>query len=67
MAVRTISSIVFLFIVVPCIYFSSTPLFIAFVLFLSIGAAFEMLKCNGLHKNAGIALPIYMISVIWLT
>ncbi len=64
MVVRTISSVVFLLIVLPCIYFSSTPLFIAFALFLSIGAVYEMLKCNGLHKNIGIALATYLISVI---
>lgn len=64
MLVRTISSIVFLLIVVPCIYFSATPLFMAFILFLSVGAVYEMLKCNNLHKNIGISIPAYLISII---
>lgn len=64
MLVRTISSIVFLLIVVPCILFSDTPLFIAFALFLAIGSVYEMLKCNGLHKNIGIAIATYLLSAI---
>lgn len=64
MLVRTISSIVFLLIVVPCILFSSTPLFIAFVLFLSAGAVYEMLKCNGLNRNPCIALATYLLAFI---
>lgn len=64
MVIRTISSIVFLLIVLPCIYFSATPLFIAFVLFLSFGAVYEMLKCNGLHKNIFIAFPTYLLALV---
>ena len=64
MLVRTISSIVFLLIVVPCILLSNTPLFIAFTLFLSVCAIFEMLKCSDLVKNKGIVAATYLLSVL---
>ena len=51
MLVRTLSSIVFLLVVLPCIYFSHTALFVAFAVFLSVRAIYEMLRCYGLHKN----------------
>ena len=62
MLVRTISSIVFLMVVIPCILLSNTSLFIVFTFFLSLAAAYEMLKCNGLNKNVGIAISIYLLS-----
>lgn len=64
MLVRTISSIVFLLIVLPCIYFSSTPLFIALLVFLSARAIYEMLRCNNLHKNAALSIPMYLLAVL---
>jgi phosphatidate cytidylyltransferase len=64
MLIRTISSIVFLIIVIPCILLSDTPLFIAFALFLSVGAIYEMLKCSGIVKNKGLAIAIYILSVL---
>ena len=62
MLVRTISSVVFLLIILPCIYFSSTPLFIALAVFLSAASVFEMLKCNGLHKSVALSIPMYLVS-----
>lgn len=59
---RTISSIIYLLIVIPCIYFSHTPLFLAFVLFLSVGSVFEMLKCNNLQHNVGISIACYLVA-----
>ena len=64
MLVRTISSIVFLLVVLPCIYFSSTPLFVVFTMFLCVRAVYEMLRCNKLHKNIAISIPMYIISLL---
>lgn len=63
MLVRTISSVVFLLIILPCIYFASTPLFIALAVFLSVASVYEMLKCNALHKKLSLALPMYLVSI----
>lgn len=64
MLVRTLSSIVFLLVVLPCIYFSGTPLFVAFAVFLSVRAIYEMLRCNGLHKNIPLSISMYPLSVL---
>lgn len=64
MLVRTISAIVFLIVVLPCIYFSSTPLLVVFCFLLSVGAVFEMLKCNGLHKNIPLSISMYLIAIL---
>ncbi len=64
MLVRTISSVVFLLIILPCIYFSATPLFIALAVILSAGAVYEMLKCNGLQENIALSIPMYFISAV---
>ena len=63
MLVRTISSVVFLLIILPCIYFSSTPLFIALAVFLSLASVFEMLKCNGVKNKVALAIPMYLIAI----
>lgn len=63
MLVRIISSVVFLLIILPCIYFSSTPLFIALAVFLSAASVYEMLKCNGLNKKIGLAMPMYLVAL----
>ena len=63
MLVRTISSVVFLLIILPCIYFSSTPLFIALAVFLSVASVYEMLKCNGLKNKVALAIPMYLIAL----
>ena len=63
MLVRTISAVVFLLVILPCIYFSSTPLFIALTVFLSAVSVYEMLKCNRLQKKVAIAIPMYFLSV----
>ncbi len=63
MLVRTISSVVFLLIILPCIYFSSTPLFIALTVFLSLASVYEMLKCNGLKSNVVLSITMYSISL----
>lgn len=64
MLVRTLSSIVFLLVVLPCIYFSGTPLFVAFTVFLSIRAIYEMLRCNGLHNNVPLSISMYPLSIL---
>ncbi len=64
MLVRVLSSIVFLLVVLPCIYFSSTPLFVAFTVFLSVRSVYEMLRCNKLHKNVALSIPMYLIPVL---
>ena len=64
MIVRTLSSVVFLLVVLPCIYFSGTPLFVAFALFLSVRAIYEMLRCNGLHKNTPLSISMYSLSLL---
>lgn len=64
MLVRTISSVVFLLVILPCIYFSSTPLFIALTVFLSAASVYEMLKCNGLGKKIGLSVPMYLVALI---
>lgn len=64
MLVRTLSSIVFLLVVLPCIYFSGTTLFVAFVAFLSVRAIYEMLRCNGLHKNIPLSISMYPLSIL---
>ena len=64
MLVRVLSSIVFLLVVLPCIYFSGTPLFVAFTVFLSVRAVYEMLRCNKLHKNVALSVPMYLISAM---
>jgi phosphatidate cytidylyltransferase len=64
MIVRTISAIVYLLIVFPCIYFSATPVFVIFAFLLAFCSVYEMLKCNGLHKNLGISLAAYLVSVL---
>lgn len=64
MLVRTLSSIVFLLVVLPCIYFSHTALFVAFAVFLSVRAIYEMLRCYGLHKNIPLSISMYPLSVL---
>lgn len=64
MLVRTISSVVFLLVILPCIYLSSTPLFIALAVFLSAASVYEMLKCNGLGKKIGLSVPMYLVALI---
>ena len=64
MLVRTISAIIYLLIVFPCIYFADTPVFVIFALLLSLGSAYEMLKCNSLHKNVGIAAATYLVAIL---
>lgn len=64
MLVRTLSSIVFLLVVLPCIYFSGTPLFVAFAVFLSVRAIYEMLRCNGLHKNVPLSISMYPLAIL---
>ncbi len=63
MLVRLISAAFFLSIVLPCIYFSATPLFVVFTTFLSIAAVYEMLKCNGLSKKVAVSMPMYLIAL----
>ena len=63
MLVRTISSVVFLLIILPCIYFSSTPIFIALAVLLSAVSVFEMLKCNGLNKRVALSIPMYLVAL----
>ncbi len=64
MLTRTISSIVFLLVVLPCIYFSATPVFPIFMSLLSFIATYEMLKCNKLNKNIGFSVSMYLIAVL---
>ena len=64
MLVRTISAIIYLLIVFPCIYFADTPVFVIFALLLSLGSAYEMLKCNSLHTRIGIAAATYFVSML---
>ena len=64
MLVRTLSSIVFLLVVLPCIFFSSTHLFVVFTLFLCVRAVYEMLRCNKLHTNVALSIPMYLISLL---
>ena len=62
MLIRTISAVVFLLIILPCIFFSSTLLFIALTVFLSAASVYEMLKCNGLQKQIALSIPMYLIA-----
>lgn len=62
MLVRTISSIVFLLIILPCIFFSATPVFVALMVVLSAVAVYEMLRCNGLQKNVALSIPMYLLT-----
>ncbi len=64
MLVRLISSTIFLIVVLPCIYFSATPLFVVFTTFLAVVAVYEMLKCNEIHKNVILSIPIYLITLL---
>lgn len=64
MLIRTLSSIVFLLVVLPCIYFSNTPLFVIFTVFLSVRAIYEMLRANNLHKNLSISISMYPLAIL---
>lgn len=64
MLVRVLSSIVFLLVVLPCVFFSDTPLFVIFTVFLSFASVYEMLKCNKLHKNIALSIPMYLVSFL---
>lgn len=64
MLVRTLSSIVFLLVVLPCIFLSSTPLFVVFTSFLCVRAVYEMLRCNKLHTNVALSIPMYLIAFL---
>ncbi|MGM9642388.1 MAG: phosphatidate cytidylyltransferase [Eubacteriales bacterium] len=64
MIVRLLSAAVFMLVVLPCIYFSATPLFVVFTVFLSVVAAYEMLKANDLHRNAALSVPMYLIALV---
>ena len=64
MLVRTISSVIFLLIILPCIYFSETPVFIALTVILSAISVYEMLKCYDLHRNVALSLPLYALALI---
>lgn len=64
MLTRTLSSIVFLLVVLPCIYFSDTAIFVAFAFFLSVSAIYEMLRCCNLHKNLALSISMYPLSVL---
>lgn len=64
MLTRTLSSIVFLLVVLPCIYFSDTALFVAFAVFLSVRAIYEMLRCNDLHKSIPISMSMYPLALL---
>lgn len=64
MLIRIISAAIFLLVVLPCIYFSSTPLLVIFAVFLSARSIYEMLRCYKLHKNAAISIPMYIIALM---
>lgn len=64
MIVRLLSATVFLLILLPCIYFSATPLFVVLTVFLSVAAVYELLKANDLHKNAALSIPMYLIALL---
>lgn len=64
MLVRTIAAIVFLAIVLPCIFLSDTAIFILFAVFLSVRSIYEMLRCYGLQKNIPLSISMYLLALL---
>ena len=51
MKTRIITAVVMVAILIPFFVFSGTVAFPVLISFLSSVAAFEMLRCSGIHKN----------------
>lgn len=56
---RILTSIIGIAIVLPCFIFSDTPVFVALILFGTVCAAYELLKCVGLHRKLPVAVCAY--------
>ena len=59
---RTITAIVLVAVFVPICYFSGTIVFPVAMAVLSVIAAYEMLGCVGVKKNAAVSIPAYLFT-----
>lgn len=62
MKTRIITSIVAICVLLPCLFFSDTPLLPCAIAFCSLLAVFEMLGCVGLKKSVAASLPLYLFA-----
>ena len=62
MKTRIISAVVALCLFIPCLYFSELILFDLLVCAMCLVAAFELVRCVGLHKKAQVVIPTAIIS-----
>ena len=61
---RTITAVALVAIFVPIVIFSGTPVFPIVMAALSVIAAYEMLSCVGLKKNAAISASAYVFAAV---
>ncbi len=61
---RTITALILAAVFIPICYFSYTPVWPIVMSLLSLFAAYEMLDCVGLKKNAAVAVPSYLVGAI---
>ena len=64
MKTRIITAIVALCLFLPFLYFSDTLAFLVLIQLLAFVSTYEILRCVGLDKRAGVSIPCYLVSII---
>ena len=62
MKTRIISAVVALSLFIPCLYFSDYVIFDALICIMCAVAAYELIKCTGLHNKPQVLIPTAIIS-----
>ena len=64
MKTRIITALVALCLFLPFLYFSDTMAFLVLIQMLSFVSTYEILRCVGLDKKAGLSIPCYLASIL---
>ncbi len=63
MKTRIITALVALCLFLPFLYFSDTMAFLVLIQLLAFVSTYEILRCVGLDKRAGLSIPCYLVSL----
>lgn len=66
MKTRVITAAVLIAVLIPVLVFSSTPVYPAFFLLLTVIGLFELFRCVGQQKNLVATVPCYLLAAVFL-
>lgn len=66
MKIRIITAVAAIIILLPFLYFSATPAFTVFVMFVTLLATFELTRCTGTIKKWYVSLPSFFTSAMFI-